>query len=195
MNLAYFARNAASAERARARILRSGFTIGGQRIWTPQEDAVCRLFYPDYFAMKQVLDHRTRKAIQARCNRLGLVKPRYCWQGLAKMKLRKLYPEASRQEICDAFPGVEWEKIQSAAYRYKYRRKKKPYKTTGIPALDQVRSCCYARNLNMREADEEAGTKHYFQTRGYRTQYPNFKAINRCVRALGGHLEVRWDIE
>ncbi len=45
----------------------------------------------------------------------------------------------------------------------------------------------------MRDFDEEAGTKRYFQTRGYRSKYPNFRAINRGVRALGGHLEIRWD--
>ena len=41
--------------------------------------------------------------------------------------------------------------------------------------------------------DEEAGTGQYFQTRGYKSRYPDFKAIDKGVRALGGHLEVRWD--
>jgi len=45
----------------------------------------------------------------------------------------------------------------------------------------------------MRDFGEEAGTKRYFQTRGYRSKYPNFRAINRGVRALGGRLEIRWD--
>ena len=84
--------------------------------------------------------------------------------------------------------------IQAAARYYGYRRKKKPYKITGVPALDQLRCRCYEAHLTMRDADEEAGTKRYFQTRGYRSKYPNFKAISRGVKALGGHLEVNWDV-
>src|SRR5690606_9523 len=98
MDLKYLSRNAASAERARLRILRSGFTISGHRLWTDDEDRVCRLFYPDYFAICQILDTRSRRAIQARCQKLGLVTKKLCWGWAAKQKLRKLYPEASREE-------------------------------------------------------------------------------------------------
>jgi len=132
MDLAYLARNAAPAERARSRILRSGFTISGHKIWTEDEDLVCRIFYPDYFAICRILDTRSKKAIQTRSQKLGLVPPRQSWQWLARQQLRKLYPEASREEIRDNFPGVEWQKIQSAARYYGYRRKKKPYKITGV---------------------------------------------------------------
>ncbi len=181
------------AERTRSRMLQSGFTISGQKIWSEDEDFVCRIFYPDYFAMCQILDTRSRKAVQARCGRLGLIPPRQAWQWSAKQQLRKLYPEATREEICDAFPGVEWQKIQSAARYYGYRRKKKPYKVTGVLSLDQSRCRCYEIKWTMRDLDEEAGTNRYFQTRGYRSGSPNFKAIYRGVKALGGHLEVRWD--
>ncbi|WP_323103159.1 hypothetical protein [Rhizobium sp. CC-YZS058] len=44
----------------------------------------------------------------------------------------------------------------------------------------------------MRDLDEEARTKRYFQTRGSDGRYPNFKAIRRAVVALGGDFEVRW---
>lgn len=193
MDLTYLVRNAASAERARSRILRSGFTISGHKIWTDDEDLVCRIFYPDYFAICQILDTRSKKAIQTRCQKLGLTPPRQCWQWSARQQLRKLYPEAKKEEICKNFPGVNWQKIQSAARYYGYRRKKKPYKITGVIPLDQSRRRCYDINWTMRDLDEEAGTKRYFQTRGYRSKHPNFKAINRGVTALGGRLEIRWD--
>lgn len=193
MDLRYLARNAVSAERSRQRILRSGFTISGQRIWTDDEDLICRSFYPDYFAIYQILHTRSKKAIQSRCQKLGLVPTRQSWGWAARQTLRKLYPEASREEICRVFPSADWLKIQAAARYYGFRRVKRPYKITGIPALDQFRSRCYDIKWTMRDADEEAGTRRYFQTRGYRTKYPNFKAISRGVRALGGHLEVRWD--
>ncbi|MHC5230569.1 hypothetical protein [Brucella sp. LJL56] len=152
-----------------------------------------QIFYPDYFAICQVLDTRSRKAVQTRCQKIGLVPKKLCWGWSAKQKLRKLYPEASREEICNAFPGVDWSKIQSAARYYNYRRKKKPYKITGVLSLDQCRSRCYEVNWIMRDLDDEAGTGRYFQTRGYRCKYPNFKAISRGVSALGGRLEVRWE--
>jgi len=161
-------------------------TISGHKIWTDEEDLICRIFYPDYFAIRQILDTRSKKAIQARCQKLGLVPPRQSWQWSARQKLRKLHPEARKEEICEVFPGVGWRKIQSSACYYGYRRKKKPYKITGFISLDQSRSCCYDINWAMRDLDEEAGTRRYFQTRGYRSIYPNFRAINRGVRALGG---------
>ncbi|MDM9626354.1 hypothetical protein QTL95_10635 [Rhizobium sp. S152] len=193
MDLAYLAKNVASAERARLRLLRSGFTISGHKIWSSDEDKICQIFYPDYFALCQILDTRSKKAIQTRCQRLGLVPARQSWQWAARQQLRKLYPAAHRDEICEAFPGVEWKKIQSAARYYGYRRTKKPYKITGILSLDQSRRRCYDIKWTMRDLDEEAGTKRYFQTRGYRSDYPNYKAIGRAAIVLGGRLEVRWN--
>ncbi|MFC3072328.1 hypothetical protein [Shinella pollutisoli] len=193
MDFTHLARNVASAERARARMLRTGFSISGHRLWAEEEDLICRLFHPDYFALYQILNGRSRIAIQARCRKLGLVKPRQSWEWPARQKLRKLYPEASKEIICREFPGVDWRNIQAAARYYGYHRKKKPYKITGVPALDQFRCRCYDVNWTMRDADEEAGTKRYFQTRGYRTKSPNFRAISRGVLALGGHLEVKWN--
>ncbi|EJK82901.1 hypothetical protein PMI03_03474 [Rhizobium sp. AP16] len=107
---------------------------------------------------------------------------------MKKQKLRKMYPEATHEELYAAFPGVELVNIRAAANRYKYYRKKKPYKRTGIVANDQLRSYCYDSNMVMRELDEASKTGRYFQTRGYRTKYPNFKAIHKAAGALGGVL-------
>ncbi|MEY9631273.1 hypothetical protein [Sinorhizobium fredii] len=192
MSLAYFAKNAAAAERVRARILRTGFTLFGQRVWSAEEDLVCRLFHPDYFALRQILYNRTAQAIQRRCQVLGLAKRRRQWGPLDKQKLRKLYPSASREEICAAFPDVEWENIRAVARYYGWKRDKKPYKVTGVVSLDQVRIRCYEIKWTMRDLDEESGTKRYFQKRGCKSKSPNFRAINKAVRTLGGHMEVRW---
>lgn len=192
MTLAYYAKHAATAQRMRARMERSGFTPGGHRLWTPIEDDFCRLLHADQFAIRQLLPHRSAEAIQARCRRLGLGKKFHQWSALQKQKLRKMYPEAPQAEICQAFPGVDWPNIRAAAQRYGYRRKKKPYKVTGIIANDQVRSFCYDLGWIMRDLDEESGTGQYFQTRGYRRKYPNFKAIQRAAKALGGTLQVQW---
>lgn len=192
MSLAFHARNAAAAQRVRARILRTGYTLFGQRLWSEEEDLVCRLFYPDYFALRQILYNRTARAIQRRCQVLGLAKRRRQWGPLDKQKLRKLYPSASREEICATFPDVAWENIQAVARYYGWKRDKKPYKITGIVSLDQVRRRCYEIKWTMRDLDEESRTKRYFQTRGYCSKHPNFKQINRAVKTLGGQMEVRW---
>jgi hypothetical protein len=193
MDLAQLAKDAAVTERTRLKILRSGFTVSGHKLWTDEEDLICRIFHPDYSAICQVLHARSRKAVQTRCQRLGLAPRREAWGWSARQKLRKLYPDADRKEICDAFPGVSWDRIQAAARYYGFRRSRKPYKLTGIPALDQLRSRCYAIRWIMRDMDEEAGTGQYFQTRGYKSRSPDFNSIDKGVRALGGHLEVRWD--
>lgn len=171
---------------------RSGFTPGGHRLWTPVEDDFCRLLYFDQFALRQILSHRSPLAIQAHCRKLGLGRRYQRWGPIEKQKLRKMYPEAPRDDIRAAFPGIDWENIQAVARYYGYRRKKKPYKVTGIAANDQARIRCYEIGWIMRHLDEESGTGRYFQTRGHKSKYPNFRAINRAVMALGGSLEVRW---
>ncbi|NTG12690.1 hypothetical protein G6L05_02875 [Agrobacterium rhizogenes] len=188
MTLAYFAKQAAAAQRMRTRMERSGFTPGGHRLWTPLEDELCHLLHSDQFALRHMLSHRSPSAIQARCRKLGFVRKRHEWGPLKKQKLRKIYPEATHEELYAAFPGVELVNIRAAANRYKYYRKKKPYKRTGIVANDQLRSYCYDSNMVMRELDEAGKTGRYFQTRGYRTKYPNFKAIYKAAGALGGVL-------
>ncbi|MBB4250830.1 hypothetical protein [Rhizobium sp. BK008] len=195
MHLADLARGAASAARLRAHILRSGYTLFGQRAWTEGENLACRLFYPDYFALRQILYTRTATAIRAHCQALGLCRQRHLWGPLDKMRLKKLYPTGTRDEICAAFPGVEWENICAVARYYGYRRKKKPYKKTGVPALDAVRVRCYDVKINMRELDEDCRTKKYFQKRGYKAQYPNFRAINRAASYLGGYLDFHFPPE
>lgn len=185
-------RGAQTSRRVKAQMLKSGFTLFGDRLWTEQEDAICRICYPDYFALQQILYTRSPDAIKGHCRKLGLVKPRHVWMPLEKARLRKMYPEASREEICAAFPGIDWRNIQAAAQFRGYRRKKKPYKITGVVALDGLRLFLYKEDINMREADEDCGTKRYLQTRGYRTKYPNFRYIYRAVKFYGGHLEIRW---
>ncbi|CAK06337.1 hypothetical protein ELG83_02505 [Rhizobium leguminosarum] len=195
MTLAYYAKNAATAERVRARMARLGVTPAGHKVWTEIEDDFCRLLYFDHFALRQILRHRTARAIQARCCELGFGRKYHRWGPLERQKLRKLYPEASREEICATFPDIPWENIQAAARYYGYRRKKKRYVITGIAANDQVRAFCYDLGWIMRDLDEESGTGRYFQRNGSRRKYPDFKAISKAVKALGGILEVRWQEE
>lgn len=193
MSLAQFVRGAVSAERIRERMLRSGFTLFGQKLWGEDEDLVCRLVHPDIFALRQILYARSEGAIRARCRKLGLTSRRRTWGPLDKQRLRKLYPEATHDELRAAFPSVEIERIRRVAQYYGYRRKRKPYKITGVVPLDQLRERAYDIGWYMPDVDDDAGTGRYFQSRGYKSKYPNFKAIQRGIKVLGGHLEAVWD--
>jgi hypothetical protein len=46
MDLAQLAKNLALTERTRLNILRSGFTVSGHKLWTDEEDLICRIFHP-----------------------------------------------------------------------------------------------------------------------------------------------------
>lgn len=182
------------ASLARNKFLREGVRRNFYRYWAEREDLVCCLFYPNLGTIKWLLPWRTTGAIRWRCKQLNLFKPLcHRWTAREISILRKLYPSGTREEICEAIPNVDWQRICVAARYYGFRRDKKPYKITGVKALDGVRSKCYDLRWTMRDLDEECRTRNYFQTRGYRSEYPNFKAINRAVSTLGGILEVHWE--
>lgn len=193
MNLYYDPTNSRSVALAKTRIRRQGIGWNFQRVWLEKEDVVCRLFYPNIYAISRVLKWRSDGAIRWRCKKLGLVKNwSHRWTAREISILRKLYPTAPKEEICAAIPGVEWRRICVAARYYGFKREKKPYKITGVPSLDSVRSKCYDIKWTMRDLDEECRTKRYFQTRGYRSEYPNFRAIGKAVDFFGGFMVVQW---
>lgn len=194
MNVYLAGKSPEAIARLKGRIHRERIRINMSQFWNEKEDLACCLFWRSPAYLKSLLWWRTLGAIKWRCKHLGLVKYwDHRWTAREIAILRRLYPKGTREEICEAIPGVEWRKICVAARYYGFRRDKKPYKITGIVANDQVRLRCYDIKWTMRDLDEECRTGRYFQTRGYRTKYPNFKHINRAVEWLGGQLEVRWD--
>ena len=193
MDLAYYIKGARSAEGMRRRLERSGFTISGHRLWTKDELTIVRLYYPYLGCALFRLRGRTEGAIRAKAREMGLCRHHvHRWTAAEVSKLRRFYPTASREELCAMIPGVSWTALSAAARRYGFRRKKKLYKITGIEPLDAVRIRCYEIKWTMKNLDEECRTKRYFQTRGYRIDYPNFQAINRAVEMFGGELRVHW---
>lgn len=104
MSLAYYARNAATAERMRRKMRKEGVTLSGKKLWTEAEDEILRASYPNYRRMLKLLPHRTHQAVLMRCRKLGLKKFVRPWTAFEVSKLRKLYSSASIEEICAAFP-------------------------------------------------------------------------------------------
>jgi hypothetical protein len=64
MDLSYYAQYADRSRALMRHFQRRGHTNQGFKIWTPEEDELCRRHYPNYTAMQRELPHRTRHAIR-----------------------------------------------------------------------------------------------------------------------------------
>lgn len=194
-HLRNYVRGAEAAARARRQIELRGTTFNGHPIWTDEEIEICRRLYPDYRATKRKLRRRSLVAIQHKCNELGLVPARPPWTGQDLARLRRLYPSASWEELFAAFPGRTKLAITRAANSYGYVREKKRYLPTGHAALDQVRQRCFEEGYVMRDIDQYAKSKGYFQS-----LWPNapktkihHRAIAKAIEALGGTVKIEWE--
>ncbi|WP_140426965.1 hypothetical protein [Ensifer aridi] len=193
MSLAFFARNARSAERARQRMQREGVTMSGARLWTGEENAVLRQCFPNNEIMMQALPHRTRVAIRLQCRKLGLTTSRHSWMASEISLLRRLYSRASKQEVMAAFPGRSWSSIQKCANYYGFRRDRKPYVKLGVDALDALRQKCFECNMVMRDLDEIVGSKAYFRKANWLANGGvDHKRVAKAVEALGGKIVAVW---
>lgn len=192
MHLGDYSRGAATSERMQLSIQRSGFTPSGQSIWTQEERAILVQFRGDYDAMCRRLPHRTRDAIRQQCASLRLTKRKRAWTSEEISTLRKLYPRATREEIFSAVPGRTWQQICWAARDRGFRRNKRPYKLTGVAALDELRAKCFEIKWTMRDLDAAAGTGRYFRTAGWSCRMEGHRPIGRAIEALDGILQPVW---
>ncbi|RWM29791.1 hypothetical protein [Mesorhizobium sp.] len=134
---------AATAERVR----RTGRTPMGDAIWTERERLICRRHYPDLKKLKRLLPRRTVGAI--RCRRMELTDPPAPWSGAELARLRKSFATASKDELLAMLPGRTYGAIIRVAYKHGFRERRKPYKRTCHPALDQIRDRCTEEGLFM----------------------------------------------
>ena len=181
--------------KAAAYVRRTGRTPMGDAIWTQREISVCLEHHPDFVIMQKKLPRRTRGAIAEMCRRLGLTDPPKPWTGAEHIRLRKMYPSASWEEILAAFPGRTRQGIIQVAYRRGLRRDRRPYKIIGHLALDQVRQRCFELGLNMPDLDEWVNGKGFFSRLALRGRRPHMHTLERAAKALGGKLVVEWPKE
>lgn len=194
MSLSYHARNAASAVRARKRIRKEGFNMRGDKLWSEDEIEIVRHLAPDYDAICKLIPDRTRKAVRVQASVLGKAHKRHCWTGAEVALLRKLYPNASRERLCESFPDVSWNAICMVARYHGFNRARKPYVVTGVAPLDQIRTKCFEIHWTMADLDQAAGTKGYFSRAGWLGKHViNYKAIGRAIAALDGEVTAAWN--
>ncbi|WP_037088586.1 hypothetical protein [Rhizobium sp. CF080] len=196
MSLAYYARNVASGERSRRRMMRAGVTMKGQKLWDDTERQVLMDCRGDYVAMRKRLRHRTKHAIFGECAKLGIRKSIHVWSAAEVSKLRKMYPKASIEEISSAFPHSAWVNIRQVARYHGFRRASTlSYKLTGIPALDDVRRRCREIGWSMADLDKAARTGRYFRRAGWIGKRINHRALGRAIEALDGVIQAQWNEE
>ncbi|URK87732.1 hypothetical protein LP421_07790 [Rhizobium sp. RCAM05350] len=164
----------------------------GHKLWTDDDREILRNKAPDYDALHKMFPHRTRIAIESQCRKMGLQKTVHIWRGAEISRLRKLYPRASREQICAEFPHSTWINIRQAAQYHGLRRNRKPFKQTGIVAVDMVLQKCFEANMSLPDLDKECRTKKYFQQQKWREKRPNYSRFAKAIEILDGELMVQW---
>ena len=184
----------AASMQAKARMQYSGKTFSGHRLWTTEEDNQVIMLHPDYSALRLALPQRTYYSIKTRARILQVVKPRHCWTAKEVSILRRMYPEASQEEISIFFPGMSWGKIAARARYAGYRRTRKPYKRTGYQPIDDILQFAFKNNMTLADVDAFAGSKNYFQKQQWISNgFTGHKAVLRAAVALGGKVRIEWE--
>ena len=193
MSLDYLTRAVKMGQRSRRRMRKHGHNMKGDRLWTRDEEAVLIAHKGDYDVMRKLLPHRTQAAIASRCQILGLRRKIHVWTAAELAKLRRLYPSATVKEIEEAFPHSSWANISQVARYHGFRRcLRTDYKSTGYPAIDEVRRRCLEIRWTMKDLDKAAKTGRYFQRAGWIGKKINHRALGRAIEALDGVIECRW---
>lgn len=192
-SLEFHAKNAEFGLRARLRMQRSGFNPSGCRLWSEQEVSLLSQFSGQYDKLVKLLPGRSRGAIRVKSSQLGLGYRCHRWTASGLSKLRRMYPAASKSEICAAFPSLSWTQIKDTArYYHLPHRRKRPYKLTGHPALDEVRKRCYEIGWTMLDLDKEARTGTYFSRCAWIRYKLNLGNLARAIEALDGVIDIKW---
>ena len=173
--------------RARAYAERTGWTYGGDKVWTAEEIATLRRLYPDYRALETVLHDRTRRAIEHKAARLGIARRLRIWRPDEETRLRPPYVRGVPvSEILPLLNDKSAKQTWGKANHLKLKRPRRRPKSTGLPLIDEIRNRAFDLNISMRELDEIAGGKGLL--RGPKRE--RWTAIGRAVRALDGELVV-----
>ena len=100
--------------------------------WTEDERHLCRELHPDFEALRRAMPERSISSIRGQCSRLGLISKTYhLWTAAETDLLRRLYPEASWEELFDVFPFATQRMILSIAQTRGIRRIRRSARPAG----------------------------------------------------------------
>ncbi len=192
MSLAYYARNATTAERNRRRMRREGVTMNGHKLWTDEEKEIVRRLSPDYDAICKLIPSRKRRSIQHMASYMGVAGQHHLFTAAEISKLRRLYSTVSWEEILQAFPFSDKERLAGVAKYHGFRRPRKKYKPTGDQPIDALLEKCAEANMSLVDLDKECRTKNYFRHENWRSCPPNYTRIVKAIKLLEGQLKAEW---
>jgi hypothetical protein len=191
MQLSWFARGAASAERARRLMQLRGVTPNGHRLWNSLEAGDLTRIHPFYDRFLAKHSRRTRPAAHSKASRLQITKPRGRQWDVNEILRLRIYRTATKEEILAAFPGRSWAAIGTAARARGHRRPQRLNEPTGILIIDQILERAKICKLSLKDLDSIARLKGYFSQRKWRHKQ-NHVVHERLVAALGGTLRARF---
>jgi hypothetical protein len=193
MPKSWLVRGAESADRARRRMQLLGVTPNGHLLWEPWEVEPVIGRYPDYRSIFPVLDRRTHPAVYNKAGRLGITKPRApAWSDNEILRLRKVYPTCSREQILAAFPRRSFAAVAKAANARGIFRDAKAPKPSGNALLDQILVRAKGRNVTLAELDAQVRQPGYFSKRKWKNSGFRFSAHAKAVEFLGGRIAIHW---
>ncbi len=192
MSLAYHARNAASAERARRRIQREGYNMKGDKLWSDSEKQIVLQLSPDYDEICKLIPQRKRRSIRQMASILGVAGEKHIFTAAEISKLRRLYSKAPWREILEAFPFSNRERLRCVAKYHGFTRPRKKFKPTGNQPIDALLEKCAAANMSLVDLDKECRTRNYFRHGNWRSSPPNYTRFVRAIELLDGQLRAEW---
>ena len=194
MNIGRLARNIASGDRARARMLRTGLTPNGYKLWRDPETGELRAGYPDYDAVLKKVRERTRGATRSKASRIHITKSKApAWDvERDKPRMRRLYPTCTAAELMTAFPGRTWRAIQSQARKWRIYRTPLPPQSRGSAIIDSIIAEGVRRKMSVRELDDIAGRRGFFSRRRDHITKKAWRVLLRVIAEMGGTVRARW---
>ena len=159
-----------------------------RRRWEPWEVSILRNSYPDVSKIAAQLPGRTPSAIKGKAAYIGISRASSLkWSDAEIIRLRKVYPTGTRDEVEAAFPGRTYNAVAAKALRRNIRRAKRNNAPTGNRLLDQVFKEAAKLNLSRSDMDFVARSGRYFQRSKWKVR-PNTAIHCRAAIAMGATL-------
>lgn len=162
--------------------------------WTRDEDDLVRRFYPNFARLLLQLPRRSEASCRRRAKQLGIRVPCPLWTVNENAWMRKNYSTALWSEIEEHLPRRTKSAVICRAGKLRLRREPKELPLIGVYLIDEVRLRAKQLNLTLRDLDEIAGLKTYFQTMRAKTPPRRIRltTMEAVLEALGGRLVVEW---
>ena len=194
MYLSQFNDHTKAAQRLRDRIKQLGTTLDGKRLWTDEEDDMCRRLYPDYVAMSRSIPDRTKPALKSRCRDLAITRSRNHFTARDIKTMRAAYPSLDMPALLKLMPGRTAAVLHAKASDMGLTRPKPQYKPTGNYLLDALRQRCFEEGYTMSDLDEYVKKDRYFRRRHWcgPRGVISYTHIVRAIHELGGRLRIEW---